>query len=194
MRLLTVAWIAVVGAVLVGVALPARQAQAQAMDPMTVFNTFHAAVNAHDMDAALALIAPDAVVQFPNQPPPNVFKGTQEIRTWLEADFAQHIYVVTENVQVAGERVTWTARVDVDDLRPLGITLVGTAEATIQDGKFTSFSYTLTDETLAKLAAIPAQPAALPQTGGESLLYLWLLIFAGLVVGVAGVALRGRAR
>jgi hypothetical protein len=185
-----IAWLAIVIAVLAGALASAGRVQAQAMDPMEVFNAYHAAVNAHDVDAALALIAPDAVVQFPNQPPPNVFKGTQEIRTWLEADFAQHIQVVTENVQVTGERVTWIARVDVDDFRPLGITLVGTAEATIQEGKFTSFSYTLTDETLAKLAAIPAQPEALPRTGDASPMALWLLVIVGVGICGVGVALR----
>lgn len=192
MRPLTVAaWIAVV-AVLVGLALPARRAQAQTQDPMAVVTAFNAAVNAHDVDAALALFAPDAVVRFPNQPPPNEYRGTQEIRTWLAADAAQHIQVATENVQVAGERVTWTGRVDIDDLRPLGITLVGTVEATVRDGTIASFSFTLSDETVAKLAAIPAQPAALPATGGAPRMFLWLLI-AALGMSGAGVALRGRA-
>jgi LPXTG-motif cell wall-anchored protein len=139
--------------------------QAQATDPQTVFNQFHAAVNAHDVDAALAFFADDAVVQFPNQPPPNVFRGTAEIRTWLQGDADQHIQVATEQLKVEGDKLTWIAKVDVDDVRALGITIEGPVEAVVQNGKIKSFAFTLSDATLAKLAAATSQPPALPQTG-----------------------------
>ena len=104
---------------------------AQATDPKSVFDGFHAAVNAHDVDAALAFFADDAVGQFPNQPPPNVFRGTAEIRTWLQGDANQHIQVATEQLNVAGDKLTWIAKVDVDDVRALGITIEGPVEAVV---------------------------------------------------------------
>ena len=179
------------GAILVALLATTGSASAQPTDPRAVFDAFHAAVNAHDVDAALAFFADDAVVEFPNQPPPNVFRGTQEIRAWLQGDADQNIAVQTENVQVAGEHITWTVRVDIADLRPLGITLVGSAEATVREGKFTTFSFTLSDETLAQLQAIPAQPQALPQTG-DAAPWLWLLALAGLLVCAVGLELRRR--
>ena len=183
----------ITGAVL-GVFVSAGHGYAQASDPMAVFTAFHAAVNAHDVDAALAFFASDAVVQFPNQPPPNVFRGTQEIRTWLEADADQHSQVTTSNVQVTGDRITWDASVVVDDVRPLGISLDGSAEAIIQGGKITSFVFTLSEDTLAKLQAATAQPQAMPRTGGAPMSLWWLLAITGLGVCGLGLALRARVR
>jgi hypothetical protein len=160
---------------------------AQAADPKLVFDGFHAAVNAHDVDAALAFFADDAVVQFPNQPPPNVYRGKVEIRAWLQGDADQHIQVTTEQLKVAGDNLSWLGKVVTDDVRPLGITIEGPAEAVIQDGKIKSFSFTLSDATLAKLQAASSQPQALPPTGADpdrsSLLILALGIL-GLGVGL----------
>ncbi len=166
-------------------------AHAQATDPKSVFDGFHAAVNAHDVDAALAFFADDGVVQFPNQPPPNVFRGKTEIRAWLQGDADQHIQVKTEQVKVAGDTMTWIAKVDVDDVRPLGITIEGPAEAVIQGGKIKSFTFTLSDATLAKLQAAPAQPPALPRTGALPDL-TWMLVLAGLGIFSVGLAFRYR--
>jgi hypothetical protein len=159
-----------------------------------VFNALHAAINAHDVDAALALFASDAVVQFPNQPPPNVFRGTQEIRNWLRGDADQHIQVTTSNVQITGDRMTWDASVMTDDLRQLGISADGSVEAVIQGGKISSFAFTLSEDTLAKLQAATAQPQAMPRTGGAPTALWWLLAITGLGVCGLGLALRARVR
>jgi hypothetical protein len=117
-----------------------------------IFDAFNTAVNAHDVDKALSFFADDATVQFPNQPPPNVFKGATEIRNWLENDAKDNIHVEIENTKTSGDTVSATAKVDVDSLPP-DLILVGTVEATVKNGKITAFSYTLNDETLAKLQA-----------------------------------------
>jgi hypothetical protein len=153
-------------------------AHAQTADPETVFNLFHAAVNAHDVEAALALFADDGVVQFPNQPPPNVYRGTAEIRAWLQGDADQHIQVKTEQLKVAGDMLSWIAKVVTDDVRGLGITIEGPAEAVVQGGKIKSFTFTLSDATLAKLQAATAQPPSLPRTGALPDLASVLLVIA----------------
>jgi hypothetical protein len=158
---------------------------AQATDPKSVFDGFHAAVNAHDVDAALAFFADDAVVQFPNQPPPNVYRGTAEIRAWLQGDADQHIQVTTEQLNLAGDKLTWIGKVVTDDVRGLGITIEGPAEAIIQGGKITSFSFTLSDATLAKLAAATS-------TGAAPDLTLMLLVLVGLGIFGVGVVFRCR--
>jgi ketosteroid isomerase-like protein len=163
---------------------------AQSDDPASVFQAFNAAVNAHDVDAALAFFADDAVVQFPNQPPPNIHRGASAIRAWLQADAAQHIAIRTEQVQVEGDRLTCVGKVDIDALRPLGITLEGPAEAIVQGGKITSFTFTLSQDTLAKLQAATQQPQSLPQTGRTDLGLSSLLILAALVVCGLGAVLR----
>jgi ketosteroid isomerase-like protein len=182
--------VAATGALLAAVLTSTGAAYAQVTDPVSVFNAFNAAVNAHDVEAALAFFADDAVVQFPNQPPPNVYRGKPEIHDWLQADAAQHIQVRTENVQGIGDTVTCIGKIDIDALRPLGITLEGPAEAVVQGGKITSFTFTLSQDTLTKLQAIAAQPQGLPQTGGAVLNLSWLLILAALAICGLGMALR----
>jgi hypothetical protein len=120
--------------------------------PITVFDAFNAAVNAHDVDKALSFFADDATAQFPNQPPPNQFTGSAEIRTWLESDAKDNAQVVLEAIKTAGNTVSATAKVTADSLPP-DLILVGTVEVTVVDGKITSFTYTLNDETMAKLQA-----------------------------------------
>lgn len=127
-----------------------------AVEPIAkaVFNAFNATVNAHNVDAALAFFAEDAVARFPNQPLPNLYTGKEEIRKWLSADAAQNIHVEASEVQVEEDKVTAVARVNVDDLRPQEITLEGAVEVTVQEGKITSFSYTLSEETLEEQMAL----------------------------------------
>lgn len=119
-----------------------------------VFDAFNAAMNAHDVDAALALFAEDAVTEFPNQPPPNLYTGTDELRTWLESDIANNIQVEVSDVKTAGDTVTAIAKVKVDGLPP-DVVLQGAVEVTVKDGKITSFTFTLDDETLEKLGGTP---------------------------------------
>lgn len=123
---------------------------------LKVFDAFNAAVNAHDVDAALALFADDAVAQFPNQPPPNVHTGTDEIRTWLEGDIANNIHVEVADDKTAGDTVTAIGMVQVDGLPP-DLVLQGIVEVIVKDGKITSFTYTLDEETLAKLQALGSE-------------------------------------
>jgi hypothetical protein len=86
----------------------------------------------------------------------NVHQGHDEIRAWLENDVNDNIHVEIENTQTSGDTVSATASVDVDSLPP-DLILVGTVEVTVKEGKITSFSYTLDDETLEKLAALESE-------------------------------------
>ena len=74
------------------------------------------------------------------------------IRTWLESDIANNIQVEVTDVKTAGDTVTAIGKVTVDGLPP-DLVLQGRVEVTVKDGKVTSFSFTLDDETLAKLKA-----------------------------------------
>jgi ketosteroid isomerase-like protein len=128
-------------------------------DAIALVDAFHAAVNRHDVEGALACFTADASAQFPNQSV-RVVQGTAELRQWLEEDAARNIHVSVERVQVEADRVTWTAKVVNDSLRPLGITFAGLTEVTVHDGKITAFRFTLDDATLEKLRAIPTQTSA----------------------------------
>jgi hypothetical protein len=128
---------------------------ARSGDPAALFAAFNAAVNAHDVDTALSYFAADAVAELP--PPYNRRTGSEEIRQWLEADIAQNIHVVVDQVQVSGETVQGIAHVEVDELRAAGVTLVGAVEVRVEGDKIVAFRYTLDDATLQKLQSLGSQ-------------------------------------
>ena len=122
---------------------------------ISVFDGFNAAVNAHDVDKAISFFADDAVASFPNnQPEPTRFAGKDELRTWIETDAANNIHVEASGEKTSGDTITATVKLTEDDL-PLDFALEGTVEATIQDGKIQTFTYTLSDATIEQLKALP---------------------------------------
>lgn len=109
--------------------------------PLSIARAMTAAINAHDVDGALAYFAEDAVLHVPGQQP-NTYVGKAQIRVWLQDDVDHNISVETEAVQVAGETVTGTARVANDALREGGVRHVtGALELVVQRGKISSFTF-----------------------------------------------------
>jgi hypothetical protein len=107
------------------------------------------AVNAQDLDAALALFAENAVV---NSASPEPFTGKAEIQGWLEGMFTDSSKIEIEILEVKGDTVVEKDRMTMDSLIPLGISsLEGTSEITVQGGKITALNFTFTEESLAKL-------------------------------------------
>jgi hypothetical protein len=146
----------------------------RAPDPAAVLAAFDAALNAGDADAALALFADDAVVRSQTA----VYTGKEEIGRWLRSVVDQHIRIeLIGGRRVDGDTETHSARVSVDDLRRLGVTLEGTAESVVREGKIRTYSFSYTPESLARLqaaqaraqGAAPPPPVALPRTGGGAL-------------------------
>jgi len=128
---------------------------AQVTDPLLVILAFNDAGNAHDVNAELALIADDAVANFPGQSP-DVYTGKDQIRTWLHNDAADNIHIESRNHQVVGDKVTWVGTISSDSIRNIGVSFIeGPAEALVQEGKIKSFTFTLNQESLAKLEAFP---------------------------------------
>ena len=65
------------------------------MDPAEVMDAYTAAINAHDVEAALALVADDAVYERPT----GQFSGHDEIRGFIEGLIARDV-----KVEVIGDR------------------------------------------------------------------------------------------
>ena len=121
------------------------------------------AVNAQDLDAALALFAEDAVV---NSASPEPFTGKAEIQGWLEGMFADNFKLEIEILEVNGDTVVEKDRMTMDSLIPLGISsLEGTSEITVQGGKVTALNFTFTEESLAKLPV--------PMSDSQDLVGIW---------------------
>jgi hypothetical protein len=190
-------------ALVVGLSLGAvRPAEAQAGpstqtgDPIAVVDAFHAAGD--DIDAALALLTEDVVIQL-MPPPPNttgMWKGKAEARAFFEWRNAQNIRRErVGNAAAVGNTVNGLVNVTSDGFRTLGVGAVGhTFSATVEGGKLKSYLGQITPDEAKRLAAVIAarqpagQTAGMPRTG-EPLL-LPLLIAACLLILTAGAALR----
>lgn len=133
-----------------------RAGDGAAADPLATVQALLAAENAHDVDAAVALFAPDALVTLALE----TRTGTAEIRAWQQelADGHFHMEVLgTPEVasdSVAGDSVRFRNRLDLDLFKQMGLgTVEGISEAQVQDGKITAYTFALTPESVARLQA-----------------------------------------
>jgi ketosteroid isomerase-like protein len=122
------------------------------------------ALNAGDVDAAMAFFTDDAVVKLvPALPPgsPDTYTGAEEIRAWFEELAAMNFEIHIEVLQVEGDTVTTRTSTWVDSTREMGVApLVATEVYTVLDGKIKGFTWTISDESLAKIqAALPPPPS-----------------------------------
>jgi acetyl esterase/lipase len=147
---------------LVAAIIPLAGCQAK---PDEVATRLAEAVNAQNLDAALALFAEDAVV---NSASPEPFTGKAEIQGWLEGMFADNFKLKAEILQVEGDTVLEQDVVRMDSLRDLGIaSLEGTSNIVVQGGKIAALNFVFTEESLAELEvatinAIPPTHADVP--------------------------------
>ena len=172
---------------------------AQASDPTSVVDAFHAAGD--DMEAALALLTEDVVIELRPAPPntPGVWKGKEGARAFFEWRNANNIRRVRAgDANVAGDRVTGNVGVSSNTFTRLGLGTVGhTFEAQVQDGKLKSYLGQITPEEQTRVAAAilaagqpQAPPAGMPSTGGP--LILPFVFAIGMVFLTTGAALRRR--
>jgi len=99
----------------------------QGADPASVVKAFHEAANAKNVDAAIALLADDAVIIREE----NVITGKEQIRAWLQSEVDHNITYAASNFQVAGDKVTYTCKA-FENGRQIG---EGIGEAIVQAGK-----------------------------------------------------------
>ena len=111
------------------------------------------AVNAKDLEGALALFADDAVVTSVS---PEPFNGKAEIQGWLEEMFADNFHIEAEIVNVNGNKLIERDTMTMDSMKFFGIeTLTGTSEITLKKDKIKTLNFSFSDETLADLQAAP---------------------------------------
>ena len=153
---------------------------AQETDPAAVVTAAYEAWNAGDVDAYLALVADDAVVDMPGF---GTYADLEEIRAWMEGLIPLNPQMEFEILQVEGDTVTLMSRYTDDDFRALGIVLEATEVTIVQDGKIASDTWIVTDESMAELQAAMAAVAALPETGGDpGPSYALLMALGGLAI------------
>ncbi len=205
-------WAAVavlLGTVLAGVSA-AEPARAQA-DPAAIHQQFLDALNAGDVDGALAFLVDDAVFEGagPRCPPP--CQGSEAIRQLIESQVADHILVTRTSAQVSGNTLTARAEVTSDGTRAAGIERIIVSFTVEFSGAKISRIRQQPDVSDPQTASLIAQqrgglqPAA-PATGtggrlaqeGTGLAVWWYALAAfGAAAAGAGAALRatiGRRR
>ncbi len=147
-------------------------AAAQGADPESVVRGYYAAVNAHDLDAAMVYFADNVEARI-QPPPPNstgIVTGKQQYRAFVQGEIADNVHVDLAGLQVAGDTVTLSAMISQDSLRKRGLAPIeyrGTY--VVQGGLITSIISTATAQTLAKLQAasrVAQVPSRMPGTGG----------------------------
>jgi predicted ester cyclase len=130
------------------------QVAAQNTDPESVLRgIFEDALNAKDIDRALASVADDAVITIIQGPNQIVFTGKEEIRGWWQqTQVAENTFIQVSNFHVDGDKATWFARVSADPFRALGVDFVNcTCETVVQGGLLRSHTLTITAESIAKI-------------------------------------------
>lgn len=127
----------------------ARLEAAQAV--LAVVQAYEAALNAGDVDAALALFADDAVgVTADGQR----WSGKEQIRVAVQSSVTPRAQTERVRYQVAGDRVTSVVNISSQGLQALGVAaLQVSAETMVRGGKIRSTTSTFTPESAARLQA-----------------------------------------
>jgi hypothetical protein len=164
---------------------------AQAMTPEEVVTAMIAAEEAGDLEAQMALFADDAVYTL-IPPPPEMtgpLVGKDAIRARREGIATAGAETSTEITGVEGNTVTTLARYADDDLRGMGLEYIeGVEEYVVEDGLITSYTWTMTDESLAAMmAAMP--PETMPESGGAASPTYAVIMAIGGLTSLAGFGL-----
>ena len=157
---------------------------AQEPDPVQLIQDLIAKVDAGDIDGALEYLSDDIVMYLiPPAEGTGIYTGKEEMRARWEEVVALNAHSEIWDCETSGNTTTCSGSYEGDDTRPLGIgPLEMVGEFVVEDGLFTSITWTVTEETLAAIAAVMA---ALPQTGGGAFPVQELL------VGLGGLAVAG---
>lgn len=130
------------------------------MDPELVLRRYYEAMNAGDVDSALALFADDAI-RMDSATPHLAVTGKTQIKTGLVARIADRIYIVADGYQVNENVVNCMARVSTGYGRRLGFAPVEEAvEVIVEAGFIKRFVVTVTPESLARIHAVEASHRA----------------------------------
>ena len=128
-------------------------------DPISAANNFDSAWNAHDEDGVLGFFTENAILKV--EPPlpgePEAYVGEEQIRGFVRTHLPG-FHVESRDHQVAGhqeevgDRLIWESTVSSNSFRNQGIDSVeGTVEAILEGSKIKAFTFTLSQETLAKM-------------------------------------------
>lgn len=136
---------------------------AQETDPAKVLNTLADSLNAGDVNTAMTLFAPDAVINIVPPLPglPGTYSGLKEIRGWLEVLVGMDFKVEgVEILKVEGDKLNVRVKTSSDFARGFNIAFLEYMEEyIIQGGKIKGYTTTIAEESAEKLQAAMANQA-----------------------------------
>ena len=136
---------------------------AQETDPVKVLNNLADSLNAGDLDTAMTLYAPDAVINIVPPPAglPGTYTGLKEIRGWLEVLVGMKFKIEgVEILKVEGDKLNVRVKSSSDFARGFNIAFMEHMEEhIIQGGKIKGYTTTFAPETMEKLQAAMANQA-----------------------------------
>ena len=180
-------------------ALAQTGTQQGAQDPAAVVTSFVNAAASGNVDAALALIADNAVFtlltsQSLGAPAPDVLTGKERIRTEFIQTAPTGLQLVS--VQASGNTATATLSSEADEgLRSMGLTQMGfVLVATVENGLIQSATLDFTPETKSAVQIISSGPASpvvgMPTTGaGDQMAALLGIALLGVLLAATGLSL-----
>jgi ketosteroid isomerase-like protein len=165
--------VACVRVLLIGLLLAPSAIAAQGTDPLAVVQAYEDAINAGNVEGAMALLADDALISTLHS---LSYQGKDQIESFLRIAVAGKIHFeVIGKRHVVGNTVTW-----IETITFGGRQYRARSEALVQAGQITSIRSS-------------AAAAGLPLTGGDSSRGApWLLAVSGLGIFGIGFAVRRR--
>lgn len=134
---------------------PSALAQTTEAEPQFLVEAVYDAVEAGDIDAAIELLADDAVLTVlpaPEGQADAAFVGKDEIRVWYEGLYADNPYVEFHDVSASGNCVSWKAEWWGDFFRSIDLAPAQfEGAAVIQDGKVSSMIWANTPEYVERM-------------------------------------------
>ena len=123
----------------------------------SILQGFIEALNAGDVEGALAFLADDAVVQLIPPPEPagdGLFTGKEEIRVWYEFQAEGNSSNELSNVRINGDQVTALISFSDEGLKQMGVDFIDNEwVATVKDGKIQGYPATVTEASMEKFMA-----------------------------------------
>lgn len=107
-------------------------------DPASVIKDLDSAVNAGDVDKALALFADDATLE-PNQSYDLVYTEKIEIKAWIQMQISQGLQLESSDFVITGDTVAYTLKVTQGQY-----TFRVKCAVVVEEGKIKSFSASAT--------------------------------------------------
>ena len=142
------------------VASPA--AEAQNPDPASVLKRYVEALNAGDLNTAVALWAEDGVLTNTRG---RRYVGHENLRPFIRQNISRKIKQEPEAMQVIGEKATWINRESNESYRKLNVAPVQqNSEITVRGGKIVSWVNYFPSSEIARIE----QACAMPQAQGIS--------------------------